>query len=239
MLHPSAAQRLSCEQILASAWVSGEGGEGGEGGEEGEGAASAAPLPGSETMLRDFNEVRKTWRGAVHAAALVLQLPGALEAQTGAGRAACALPAAAEEELRTLFTSLDTDGSGSLELPELRRLVRMLGADEKVAARLLSSMDTDHDGTVGFAEFCAGVAPLYSTAGSQLRAAFDLFDTDGSGSLDRAEMAAIFSRLGVTGASRPEVMAKLFDEADSNHDDKISFDEFCRYVNKAAVVGRS
>ena len=243
MLHPSAAQRLSCEQILASAWVSGEGGEGGEGGEEGEGAASAAPLPGSETMLRDFNEVRKTWRGAVHAAALVLQLPGALEArtrsQTGAGRAACALPAAAEEELRTLFTSLDTDGSGSLELPELRRLVRMLGADEKVAARLLSSMDTDHDGTVGFAEFCAGVAPLYSTAGSQLRAAFDLFDTDGSGSLDRAEMAAIFSRLGVTGASRPEVMAKLFDEADSNHDNKISFDEFCRYVNKAAVVGRS
>ena len=233
MLHPSAAQRLSCEQILASAWVSGEGGE------EGEGAASAAPLPGSETMLRDFNEVRKTWRGAVHAAALVLQLPGALEAQTGAGRAACALPAAAEEELRTLFTSLDTDGSGSLELPELRRLVRMLGADEKVAARLLNSMDTDHDGTVGFAEFCAGVAPLYSTAGSQLRAAFDLFDTDGSSSLDRAEMAAIFSRLGVTGASRPEVMAKLFDEADSNHDDKISFDEFCRYVNKAAVVGRS
>ena len=92
MLHPSAAQRLSCEQILASAWVSGEGGEGGEGGEEGEGAASAAPLPGSETMLRDFNEVRKTWRGAVHAAALVLQLPGALEArtrsQTGAGRTA-------------------------------------------------------------------------------------------------------------------------------------------------------
>ena len=243
MLHPSADQRLSCEQILASAWVGGEGGEGGEedeggeGGEGVEGPASAAPLPGSETMLRDFNEVRKTWRGAVHAAALVLQLPGALEAQPSAGGAARALPAAAEEELRTLFTSLDTDGSGELELPELRRLVKRLGADEKVAARLLNTMDTDHDGTVGFAEFCAVVAPLYSTAGGQLRAAFDLFDTDGSGCLDRAEMAAIFSRLGVTGASRPEVMAKLFDEADADHDDKISFEEFCRYVNKAAGAG--
>ena len=244
MLHPSAAQRLSCEQILASTWLGGKDGEGGEGGEGGErvqgveGAASAAPLPGSETMLRDFNEVRKTWRGAVHAAALVLQLPGALEAQPSAGAAACALPTAAEEELRTLFAALDTDGSGSLELPELRRLVRMLGADEQVAARLLSTMDTDHDGAVGFAEFCVVVAPLYSTAGGQLRAAFDLFDTDGSGSLDRAEMAAIFSRLDVAGASRPEVMAKLFDEADADHDDKISFDEFCRYVNKAAAAGR-
>ena len=136
------------------------------------------------------------------------------------------------------FREQDADGSGELELPELRRLVKRLGADEQVAARLLNTMDTDHDGTVGFAEFCVVVAPLYSTAGGQLRAAFDLFDTDGSGSLDRAEMAAIFSRLDVAGASRPEVMAKLFDEADADHDDKISFDEFCRYVNKAAAAGR-
>lgn len=76
---------------------------------------------------------------------------------------------------------------------------------------------------------------MYLSSSEKLRAAFDLFDTDQSGGIDRAEMAAMLSKLGLGGASRPELAAKLFDEADTNHDEKISFEEFLRYVNKAAA----
>ena len=55
MLRSSAADRLSCEQILAAAWVT----------REAEGGASAAPIPGSEVSLREFNDVNSTWRAAV------------------------------------------------------------------------------------------------------------------------------------------------------------------------------
>ena len=247
MLRTSAAERLSCEEILAAAWVT----------REAEGGASAEPIPGSEAALREFNDVNSTWRAAVTAAALVFKCPAAVHhhvagggggsagddaadpcsgSSAGAGaqpnaEAVAALPAAAKKELLASFNSLDTDHSGALELPELKRLVLKLGAHESQAAQLLKSFDTDGDGEIGFDDFCAAVAPLYSESSAQLRAAFDLFDTDHSGYIEHDEMAAMLSKLRLPNeAPVTEAQIKrLLDEVDTDHDGKVSFSEFLRY----------
>ena len=254
MLRTSAAERLSCAQILAAAWVT----------REAEGGASAAPIPGAELSLREFNDVNSTWRAAVTAAALVFRCPaavhhhaadgdgdgdgdgeggggaaaaepcgsdGAAAEPNAAAAAAAALPAAAKKELLASFNSLDTDHSGALELPELKRLVLKLGAHESQAAQLLKSFDTDGDGEIGFDDFCRAVAPLYSASSLQLRAAFDLFDTDRSGYIEHDEMAAMLSKLRLPNeAPVTEAQIKrLLDEVDTDHDGKVSFAEFLKY----------
>ena len=113
--------------------------------------------------LQAFQDGRRLWRSAIDAAALFLGSPlmaqDAVTSKQGRDRhrlrrqqrhSSTAVPRRLEE-LRRAFGVFDRDGSGSIDLDELREVMHNLhmggtyGAD---AVEVMSQIDTDGDGTV-------------------------------------------------------------------------------------------
>ena len=139
-------------------------------------------------------------------------------------------PPFVKAELHTAFKLFDLDGSGKIELPEVRHLVRSLGAQPEAAARILQRADSDGDGTIDFDEFTALVRPLYDESSSALRRAFELFDADGSGYIDRSELSKMLRKLGFAWQG-----AHVFESADTDGDGRVSFSEFVALFGRAAA----
>lgn len=60
------------------------------------------------------------------------------------------------DSLERIFSRLDTDGDGRVDLGELSRALESLGRDDITYADLmqtLSTLDADGDGSVSYAEF--------------------------------------------------------------------------------------
>jgi Ca2+-binding EF-hand superfamily protein/tRNA A-37 threonylcarbamoyl transferase component Bud32 len=225
LLEPRPEKRLTIEELLDHPWISG-------------GRASTTALPAATTSkLRDFNDARRTWRAAIRAAALVYRSPvaaseaegtGGARSSDGGGRGGPDLTTEALDELRDAFRAYDVDGSGSIDLDELRGVMRSLGAPDGEAERALKAADMTGNGLISFDEFCVAVGPLYDFSKAALRKAFELFDADKNGSLDEAEVRAMMRKLKLLSAGDGEADAfkRLFALADTNGDGKISFEEF-------------
>jgi len=69
-----------------------------------------------------------------------------------------------EDELRAVFDAIDTDGSGDIDLGELRAAITQVSptADEDTIAKMLTMADADGSGEVDFDEFkkLFGVVPV-------------------------------------------------------------------------------
>ena len=216
-------KRATVREVLASKWVTG-------------GAASAEPLPAATaSKLREFNEARRTWRAAIRAAALVGRAPAASDAMAGRRISRDGLPPEALEELKAAFKAYDTDGNGTIDISELRAVMRNLGAPEGEAERVMKSADTLKNGVITFDEFCAAVGPVYEHSHVALRRAFNVFDADRNGSIDREELRTMLIKLKLLPTDHDvatfESMWKL---ADTNSDGNISFDEFVRIFHRRA-----
>merc|ERR1712086_1093541 len=61
------------------------------------------------------------------------------------------------EEIMEAFDLFDTDGSGSIDVNELKVAMKALGMDAKSEEirKLINDIDTDGDGTIDFDEFLA------------------------------------------------------------------------------------
>lgn len=160
--------------------------------------ASAQPLPEATTaQLKAFNDMRKTWRAAIRAAAFVGRTPiTAMAPRTMSQKLHTpTLPPGAIDELKEAFRAYDVDGNGTIELGELQRVMRSLGAAEGQAELVLKAADVLHTGSINFEEFCAAVGPIYSHSERALRRAFDVFDQDGNGTIDRDELRVMMTKL--------------------------------------------
>lgn len=60
-----------------------------------------------------------------------------------------------DKELRDAFAVFDTDGSGSIDRRELKKLMKKLGQalSDKELEAMMDEVDTDGDGEISFAEF--------------------------------------------------------------------------------------
>ncbi|ETV68181.1 hypothetical protein H257_15763 [Aphanomyces astaci] len=114
---------------------------------------------------------------------------------------------------------------------------------------LFGLFDADQNGVLNALELKIGLSVLChpDPYGNSVRASFNLMDSNGDGHISLPEMTlylrCVFRVLhGVTNAHvpvAPDVLAALtaqnmFDEADLNHDGKISFDEFYAWYTAAA-----
>ncbi|OQR94910.1 hypothetical protein ACHHYP_00829 [Achlya hypogyna] len=117
--------------------------------------------------------------------------------------------------------------------------------------RLFEIFDADGNGVVDFAELASGLSVLCGgPKEDRVKAAFDLYDLNGDGVVSLDEMTryltAVFKVLFETNPGQqpvetsPEELARItaeqcFDEADLNHDGKLSLDEFVVWYSKANV----
>eukprot|EP01047_Picozoa_sp_COSAG01_P015763 COSAG01_NODE_794_length_13545_cov_7.323070_1_plen_1644_part_10 len=99
---------------------------------------------------------------------------------------------AMDQYLQEMFTSIDTDGSGSLDREELSQLSKKVGRDlgEAELDAAMLEMDTGSDGQVDVEEF---VTWFKSTMDNDkmTRRIFDIADADGSGVIDRDELKIV------------------------------------------------
>ena len=97
------------------------------------------------------------------------------------------------KELSQLFKQLDSDGSGTLTLDELKKgLQGHENADNLI--EILNGADTDGSGDINYSEFLAATMDeqIYLRE-DYLRTAFQMFDKDGSGKIDSQEVVALLS----------------------------------------------
>lgn len=151
------------------------------------------------------------------------------------------------EVLRTRFLP---KGQSNLEYEQSRLLLN----------RVFDAFDHNGDGIVDFTELAAGVAALCSgTPTDQVEAAFALYDVDSDGFIEKPEMEKLLravykvmfqarpSYAKAIGTSATELAAlttrHCFAEADTNHDGKLSLEEFKKWYStsggdalKASVV---
>ncbi|PRW55898.1 Calmodulin [Chlorella sorokiniana] len=137
--------------------------------------------------------------------------------------------------LREVFDMFDKDGSGTIDVHELRAVLRALGQFPTAAelADLMQRMDANQDGSISFDEFAAAMAGQAEDEETEqqlreIREVFSMFDTDHSGTLCATELQRALRILGVD-MTCSEV-ALLISEVDADGDGEISCDELLTYV---------
>mmetsp|Transcript_6793 Transcript_6793/g.16324 ORF Transcript_6793/g.16324 Transcript_6793/m.16324 type:complete len:223 (+) Transcript_6793:156-824(+) len=133
-------------------------------------------------------------------------------------------------DLKEAFAMFDINGDGTIELHEIRQVMRKLGQNptDKELNEMISTVDSDGDKEIDFEEFLILMKSRTETdpkdPDKELRDAFAVFDTDGSGSIDKKELKRLMKKLGQA-LTEAEVDA-MMEEVDSNGDGEISYEEF-------------
>ncbi|CAF1161135.1 unnamed protein product [Adineta ricciae] len=136
------------------------------------------------------------------------------------------------EELRGAFNLFDRDRNGAISLAELKQVLIALNFQptEKLLGKIMKEMDTDGNGSVEFDEFVKVMRKVYERnfTDEEMRKAFACFDVDNSGYITVNELREVLGRLNhnVTEYRINEVLGEI----DTDHDGKISFDEFARML---------
>ena len=136
--------------------------------------------------------------------------------------------------------------SGDVDGPAEMRASRALGT------KLFDIFDEDGNGVVDFTELASGLSVLCGgDSNDKVAAAFSLFDLNGDGFIDLEEMTrymksvfrVLYSAIPTTGdrmGCNPDELGELtarqaFEEADLNHDGRISFDEFGKWYKNSGT----
>lgn len=204
MLTVDPKARLTCEQALAHTWI----------------ADRAVKLERSDSSgldeelvqsLISYSEASKFRRACMSAMAWSL---------TNAERA----------QVRDAFLAMDTSNGGTVTMSEFKAVLETHFdiADEQVKAAF-AALDTSKDDQIHYSEFLAAMMTTRLNIHSDLlKKTFRRFDVDNSGAINPTDLKAV---LGDT--FEGTTVEALLAEADTNHDGKIDYEEFCNYVMNA------
>ncbi|KAL9182810.1 hypothetical protein ACHAXT_004089 [Thalassiosira profunda] len=160
-----------------------------------------------------------------------------------------------DEQLRAVFTQIDEDGNGSIDLDELSKVLRESGAKPKDIKSIFDAVNVDHDKGVSFEEFRSVMQSelpaqhyqskfrdlvtkeIQTGAGGEegkmsepfkaaARRLFNSMDLDGNGSLDCHELRLLLRKLGVDEAEISLLVASV----DLDKDGSLTFDEFSKVM---------
>lgn len=135
------------------------------------------------------------------------------------------------ERFRAVFTQVDTDGNGTIDISELKILFSLLGitcSDEELS-HLIKIVDVDHSGSLSFEEFVTLICLLADAHAkaqhrADLKLVFDSVDTDGSGSICIGELGEMFQKLGYE--TTLEELTQLIQHVDADGNGSLDFEEF-------------
>ncbi len=132
------------------------------------------------------------------------------------------------EELWKAFCVFDTDGSATISVEELGKVMRSLGMNPTPLElrELIKEVDIDRSGSIDFEEFKTLMLDRRGDSTSRLHLAFEVFDKDKTGSISADEMRSVMNRFELTDAELDEMVK----EVDLDGDGKIGFEEFCRLL---------
>lgn len=133
------------------------------------------------------------------------------------------------EELRQSFMALDTSGTGSLSLDEVRQGIKEAGLNvsNQECQDIFESLDMDGTGKIHYTEWLAAtVKPATVSSERAIKQVFEHFDIEQNGVVSREELLHV---IGDT-----ELVDSVFAEADLHGTGKLSEAKFTVFVNNIA-----
>ncbi|CAH8335862.1 unnamed protein product [Eruca vesicaria subsp. sativa] len=135
-----------------------------------------------------------------------------------------------EEEikgLKTTFSNIDTDKSGTVTHEELKRGLTTLGSkvSETEVKHLIEAADVDGDGIIDIDEFISAMLDRFKLDQDEhVHQAFRHFDKDNDGRITRDELEIAMQEYGV---GDEDSIKQITSEVDTNNDGSIDIEEFC------------
>ncbi|XP_055807748.1 calcium-dependent protein kinase 13-like [Solanum dulcamara] len=131
------------------------------------------------------------------------------------------------EDLKEMFSKIDTDNDGIVSVEELKAGLQKVNsqlADSEIKM-LIEAIDTNGKGTLDYGEFIAISLHLQRMANDEhLHRAFSSFDKDGNGYIEPDELRDALMEDGSDDCTT--VANDIFQEVDTDKDGRISYDEF-------------
>lgn len=156
------------------------------------------------------------------------------------------------EEIREYYRNFIKDcpsGRMTMSLDDLISAYSKIFPDgdaAKFAQHIFNQFDTDHSGRIDFREFLSALSiQLKGTLEERLEWAFNLYDLDGTGYIERNELVDIAKTmhtqrghlLELDEKATPQQIADyIMQRADSNHDNKLSKEEFIQATLSSKTI---
>ena len=125
------------------------------------------------------------------------------------------LTRAEEEEIKTAFNMFDKDGSGNIDLQEMRDAMKALGvflSKDEVKA-MMASVDTDGNGFVDYDEFRNLIKGFIKNRNKveELKRAFRIYDEDDTGLIEFDDLRRVANELEGGEVTDDEIREMLYE----------------------------
>ncbi|XP_006151669.1 centrin-1 [Tupaia chinensis] len=139
-----------------------------------------------------------------------------------------------KQEVREAFDLFDADGSGTIDVKELKVAMRALGFEprKEEMKKMISEVDKEGTGKISFNDFLAVMTQKMSEKDTkeEILKAFKLFDDDETGKISFKNLKRVANELGEN--LTDEELQEMIDEADRDGDGEVNEDEFLRIMKK-------
>ncbi|XP_019522533.1 PREDICTED: centrin-4-like [Hipposideros armiger] len=141
------------------------------------------------------------------------------------------------QEIKEAFELFDVDGSGTINVKELKIAMRALGFEPKKEEikKLIAAIDKEGTGIISFEDFFAIMSIKMSEKDEkeEILKAFKLFDDDDTGSITLNNIKKVAKELGEN--LTDDDLQEMLDEADRDRDGEINEEEFLRMMQKTSL----
>ncbi|KAM8799941.1 centrin-2 [Eudromia elegans] len=142
-----------------------------------------------------------------------------------------------KQEIREAFDLFDADGTGNIDVKELKVAMRALGFEPKKEEikKMISDIDKEGTGKISFNDFLAVMTQKMAEKDSkeEILKAFKLFDDDETGKISFKNLKRVAKELGEN--LTDEELQEMIDEADRDGDGEVNEQEFLRIMKKTSL----
>lgn len=131
----------------------------------------------------------------------------------------------------------DTEGSGKIDVKELKVAIRALGFEPKKEEikKMIADIDPEGSGKLSYEDFLSLMSAKMAEKDSkeEILKAFRLFDDDETGKISFKNLKRVAKELGEN--LTDEELQEMIDEADRDGDGEINQEEFLRIMKKTSL----
>uniref|UniRef100_A0A8D0B6P0 Calglandulin n=1 Tax=Salvator merianae TaxID=96440 RepID=A0A8D0B6P0_SALMN len=144
------------------------------------------------------------------------------------------LSTAQKQQMRDAFDLLDAEGTGTIDVKELKVAIRALGFEptKEELRRIVSEVDKEGSGKISFDAFYSVMTHKMSEADpkEEILKAFKLFENQETGKISFSNLKQIASEIGEN--LTDEELQEMIDEADVDGDGEVNEQEFLKIMKK-------
>ncbi|XP_051916813.1 uncharacterized protein cetn4 [Hippocampus zosterae] len=139
-----------------------------------------------------------------------------------------------KQEIKEAFDLFDSDGTGKIDVKELKVAMRALGFEPKKEEikKMIADIDKEGSGTIDYSDFLSMMTLKMGEKDSreEIMKAFRLFDDDCTGKISFKNLKRVAKELGEN--LTDEELQEMIDEADRDGDGEVNEQEFLRIMKK-------